>query len=212
MRRVGWKGVNLRAWSPMLVALSLLYSSTGSATQTDLDQRIVGHKVPDVNLPTSSGASISSNAYHGKWLVVEFFASWCEACLRELPTDVKLAKIFASKVTFLAIDERERSSVADKIIQRYHPTFQIALDQLDSKTSNVGSIDERRRALFYGPTGPFGVFAESVGVTIVPWHLLVDPTGKIRAVWAASDARLNKTESVLHAFGLVTNNKRLQGR
>lgn len=127
--------------------------------------------------------------------------------MRELPVDIKTARSVGFDVAFLAIDERGSASTVRSIVRRYQPSFQIARDGLDANTSNTGSIDNRRRALFYGPSGPFGAFAESIGMTIVPWHLLVDPEGIVRAAWAASDFGSNEVETELRAFRITEDRK-----
>jgi thiol-disulfide isomerase/thioredoxin len=41
--------------------------------------------LPDVRLPDLEGQTVASNAWAGKVVVLNFWATWCPACLREMP-------------------------------------------------------------------------------------------------------------------------------
>ena len=43
----------------------------------------VGSKAPDVSLPDSSGNSISTAGHRGKYVIIDFWGSWCHPCRME---------------------------------------------------------------------------------------------------------------------------------
>jgi len=45
---------------------------------------------PDFSLPELSGQQISLSSYHGKVVLLEFWATWCEPCRQEIPHFVEL--------------------------------------------------------------------------------------------------------------------------
>ena len=47
--------------------------------------RLVGRPVPAFTLPTLDGKEISSASLAGKTVIVNFWNSWCQPCLQELP-------------------------------------------------------------------------------------------------------------------------------
>jgi cytochrome c biogenesis protein CcmG/thiol:disulfide interchange protein DsbE len=47
--------------------------------------RLVGQHVPILTLPTLDGKELSTDSLVGKTVIVNFWNSWCQPCLQELP-------------------------------------------------------------------------------------------------------------------------------
>ena len=47
--------------------------------------RLVGHAAPTFTLPTLDGKDVSTASLAGKTVIVNFWNSWCQPCLQELP-------------------------------------------------------------------------------------------------------------------------------
>lgn len=56
-----------------------------------------GDRFPDIVLPSLDGQATSSAAYRDIPLVVNFWATWCEPCRREMPSLEKLSTLFYPK-------------------------------------------------------------------------------------------------------------------
>lgn len=134
----------------------------------------VQEKIPDLVLQDTTGKrGIALTDYKGKYLLLDFWASWCGPCRDENPALIKAFQKFKSKgfdILSVTLDhERDRN----KWITAMHK------DGIDL-WSNVSDFDEKAKSLF--------------GVTAIPSNFLVDPTGKV----IAQDLRGEMLERKLH--------------
>ncbi len=66
-----------------------------------------GAPAADFALPNLDGAVIRLSALRGQVLLINFWATWCQPCRKELPTIEKLRKEFAGAVHVLTVDDEE---------------------------------------------------------------------------------------------------------
>jgi peroxiredoxin len=57
----------------------------------------IGKKVPDMQLPNPGGKVLSISSFRGKWLLLDFWASWCKPCRAESPFLVSVHNLYKSK-------------------------------------------------------------------------------------------------------------------
>ncbi len=81
----------------------------------------IGQKAPDFTLKTLDGQEVSLSDYIGKNVIMlEFWATWCDICKREIPTIIKNYKQFHEKgfeilaITLQSGDDAEIQKVVDK--------------------------------------------------------------------------------------------------
>ncbi len=72
-------------------ALVVLLATRPPQTVTEVDTPLVGQTAPSITGPTLAGATFNLQAWRGRWVVVNFFASWCEPCQQEQPELVAFA-------------------------------------------------------------------------------------------------------------------------
>jgi thiol-disulfide isomerase/thioredoxin len=66
--------------------------------------------LPDFTFPDLTGRKIASNTWAGKVLVLNFWATWCPPCLREMPLFVEAQKTYGDRdiqVVGIAIDSKD---------------------------------------------------------------------------------------------------------
>jgi peroxiredoxin len=140
----------------------------------------VGDRAPELDIAkTEAGKPFKLKGVRGQWLLLTFGASWCQPCKAELPAWDGLAKAFAGKVTFVAINIDNEVAKGKKfndklglkhMLRLYLPAENAAADDLYA-------------------TGTF------------PSTFIIDPRGVIRDIhkgYASGDAReVKKTLDLL---------------
>jgi cytochrome c biogenesis protein CcmG/thiol:disulfide interchange protein DsbE len=120
----------------------------------------VGDPAPDKQLSQLGGTGTGDIAdYRGRWVLVNFWASWCAPCRSEAPALESFQKEHAQQgFTVLGINLDDNTGDATDFVRRYGLTYPQLRD---------GDGSDRRDA--YGMTG----FPES---------FLVDPAGKLALI------------------------------
>jgi cytochrome c biogenesis protein CcmG/thiol:disulfide interchange protein DsbE len=69
----------------VLAALVVLLFTREPATERTTESRLIGRIAPATAGTTLDGGSVSIDDFRGRWVFVNFFASWCTPCLAEHP-------------------------------------------------------------------------------------------------------------------------------
>ncbi len=103
------KHVNLARFLPVLV-----FSLSVFCLAAVLSPRLAGaapRKAPDFSLKAADGKVYSLSAYRGKAVLLNFWATWCPACVEEIPSLKALAQRYKGKLQIISvsIDGSERA-------------------------------------------------------------------------------------------------------
>jgi len=99
----------------MILGLGLGLRAQENAT-VDLDPQYatellkVGTVAPDFSIPDADGKIVKLSDYKGKWVVIDFWASWCRDCRADIPAMKEAFSKYGTKVVFLGVsfdDDRE---------------------------------------------------------------------------------------------------------
>ena len=61
----------------------------------------------DFTLPDLEGKPVSLSDYRGKWVIVNYWATWCPPCLEEIPELVSLHEDNSDSLVVLGVDYEE---------------------------------------------------------------------------------------------------------
>ncbi|MDO9424088.1 MAG: TlpA disulfide reductase family protein [Methylobacter sp.] len=79
-------------------------------------EKISPSPLPEFNLPDLSGHQHNISEWRGKILVINFWATWCPPCRKEIPNFVALQQQYADKsVQFIGIALEDKEPVAEYI-------------------------------------------------------------------------------------------------
>ncbi|MGN8069229.1 TlpA disulfide reductase family protein [Mucilaginibacter sp. SG564] len=137
----------------------------------------VGHKAPDFTIGGIDGKPIKLSDYKGKYVMIDFWASWCMPCRQENPNVVKQYNAFKSK----------GFNILGVSLDKETPAWKKAID--DDKLTWAHGSDLKG---FEGPTEAL------YHIEAIPSNFIIDPQGNIVAkniTGADLEAFLNKTFS-----------------
>ncbi|MCM2308386.1 MAG: TlpA family protein disulfide reductase [Sulfuritalea sp.] len=93
---------------------------------------IGGMPAADFRLLDRGGHPVALSAYKGKAVLVNFWATWCIPCRREMPALERLwREMKSSGLVVIAIDAGEDGATIDRFVRRIEPSpsFAIVLDR-----------------------------------------------------------------------------------
>lgn len=106
----------------------------------------VGGIAPNIELPTPEGKTISLNNLRGHIVLLDFWASWCGPCLREMPNVKMLYDKYHSKgleILGVSLDEKAdawKNAIAKKELNWFHVSSLKGWECPAAKTYNVTGI------------------------------------------------------------------------
>src|SRR5262249_35766175 len=135
---------------------------------------------PAIELKTLDGQPFRLEQLRGKVVIVNFWATWCEPCVEEMPSMQKLrTRLAGAPFEIVAVNNEEGEPRIRKFLQKVPLTFPIVRDT-DGRVTRAWNAH------------------------VFPSSYVLDPEGKIRyaiadsADWVAPDI-VKKIESLLPA-------------
>jgi len=108
----------------------------------------------EFTLEDMHGNSHRLTDYRGKWLLVNFWATWCPPCLSEIPELISLYKAHRGKdlqVIGIAMDSGSRQKVAD-FIRAHGINYPVVMGERRI-VAQIGEIEALPTSYLYNPKG-----------------------------------------------------------
>ena len=139
-----------------LVAFGLVALQTEHASAAELKRWEAEPSAPAIELLTAAGAPISLQEFRGKVVLVNFWATWCEPCVTEMPALQQLRTTFGPRdFEVLAVNLQEGPAKINAFVEKSGVSFPIVRDT-------------------------DGAVARVWGARVLPASYLIDRDGRIR--------------------------------
>ncbi|MFD1423608.1 TlpA family protein disulfide reductase [Laceyella tengchongensis] len=95
-----------------------------------------GYCAPNFTLRTIDGKKIELYRNQGKPTIINFWATWCPPCKKEMPYFQKAYDQYKDKVNFIMVNETSQEKDETKIkpfLDKHGYTFPVVLDPLENK-------------------------------------------------------------------------------
>lgn len=130
---------------PILMILCLSVQQLPAAYESD--------EPVDFTLQQLHGDEVSVSDFRGKWVVLNYWATWCAPCRKEIPELSELNESRADIVVLgLAFEDTEIENF-DKFLEEFHPSYPLLLVDV------------------YAPPEPFGA------PRVLPTTIILNPEG-----------------------------------
>ncbi len=120
----------------------------------------IGKEAPEINLPDVTGKELALSSFRGKVVLIDFWASWCGPCRKEMPTVVQAYKKYK-----------------DKGFEIYGVSLDKASEEWMEAIKQDGITWPQVSDLKYWECEA----ARDYGISGIPFTVLLDKTGKIIA-------------------------------
>jgi len=108
-------------------------------TGTGLSQTKEDSPAPDFEGKTLSGKEIKLSEFHGKVVLLDFWASWCPPCREEMPQLVKFYKSHkSSDFQLIAINIDNKASNMQRFLDKLFPTPQFPI--VEDNTQKIPAL------------------------------------------------------------------------
>lgn len=118
----------------------------------------IGAMAPDITLPDTTGKMVSLSGLRGKYVLIDFWASWCEPCKESLPGLVSIYNKYKDK----------NFTVFSVSLDKFKPDWEAAIKKFNLTWTQVSELKywDSKVVKQYHFDG-------------IPFTLLVSPEGKI---------------------------------
>lgn len=114
--------------------------------------QLIAGPAPDFTLQTFDGETIRLSELRGAPVILNFWASWCVECDKEMALLEQSAQRYEGKVHFLGVDYLDTEPKARAYLERFDITYPSGPD-LGSRISNDFNIQGVPETFFIGKDG-----------------------------------------------------------
>lgn len=118
---------------------------------------------PDFTLPSIDGTKVTLSDYKGKWVVLDFWGSWCPWCVKGIPEMKEIYAELSPKLEIIGIDCKESAEAWKDAVKKYELPW---VNVINNTSNDV---------------------AEEYEISGYPTKVIIDPFGGIHDVVIGED-------------------------
>ena len=169
-----------RRWLLLAGGFAVVVGAVAFTTKADTDEPVAvdGRPPLELSLPALEGSGrIDAEMFAGKPTVVNFWASCCSPCRREMPDLAAAAEAFEGDVNFVGVNHQDNRQDARDFAASVGVAYASGFD-------------------------PRGETAKRIGLRGMPTTLFVDETGRILEQRTGEISRTGLDSTILRLFGV----------
>lgn len=141
----------------------------------------IGGMAPDIALPLLDGQTLRLSDYKGKFVLLDFWASWCAPCLKEIPLFKEIYDAYSTSESDFVLISYSLDSEEDK--------WKEAMEKYD--------LGQPKWVHAYDGLGWESPAAKYFGVESIPKTILIDPEGKIISMTLRGEEMVRRVKQIL---------------
>ena len=149
-----------------------LYKSNLEAAQKEAEEEarqeaMAGNPAPDFTLNDINGKPLALSSLRGKWVIIDFWGSWCKWCIKGIPDMKEYYAKYQDKLEILGVDCNDTVEKWKAAVKQYElPWLHVYWDKDDDTSDN-----------------PLALYS----VRGFPTKVIIDPKGNVAKVIVGED-------------------------
>lgn len=115
----------------MFIGEMVLVILAGCSASPSPENVVVGNLAPDFALTSLDGTTLNSSSLKGEVVVVNFWATWCQPCMTEIPELKEFAASSKVRVVGIALDENGLKAVKP-FVENHQINYTVLLGNQDT--------------------------------------------------------------------------------
>lgn len=124
---------------------------------------------PSFSLPNPDGKMVTLEDFRGKWVILDFWGSWCGWCIKGIPELKEAYKKYEGKLEVIGIDCRDDREDWLEAIKEYELPWVHVYNDTDNVEATPDRVDQ------------------AYGIQGFPTKIIVDPEGKVKKIVVGED-------------------------
>ncbi|HWZ15448.1 MAG TPA: TlpA disulfide reductase family protein [Mucilaginibacter sp.] len=162
-----------------VTTIMLFFVFSSSFAQNKITNLNIGDQCPDVVLSRIVNYHVDKakiSDFKGKYLILDFWATWCAPCVTMMDTIDMLQKKFANRVQFMPVTYQDEKTVNAFFANRKLVKFTLSTSVVDDTLLNK-------------------MFSHST----IPHYVWIDPNGKVFAITSSESINMKTIQDVVNA-------------